>query len=221
MKTKQTLLASALTLALCASANAEEGFVQHEAHVHGMVEFNIAQDGNQLLVEINAPGMDVVGFEHPPESESDHHIFDEKVALLKEATNILTVNDDAKCKVAHVDVENTSHHHDEGDEDEHHHEHGDEDHHEHHDDADEHHDEDEHHHDDGDEEHHDHEEHGGHSAFNIQYQFDCAEPSAINYIETKWFQQFPATHDIDVNIFTDMKQGAIELSPSQSRIALK
>lgn len=38
---------------------------QHEAHVHGQVELNIAQDGHDLLLEITAPGADVVVLNTP------------------------------------------------------------------------------------------------------------------------------------------------------------
>lgn len=52
-------LALVIGLSLAATANAEE-YRQHEAHVHGHVEFNIAQDGKDLLIEITSPGADVV-----------------------------------------------------------------------------------------------------------------------------------------------------------------
>ncbi len=32
------------------------------------LDINIAQDGQELLVEVTAPGADVVGFEHAPET---------------------------------------------------------------------------------------------------------------------------------------------------------
>ncbi|GAL37818.1 cobalt-zinc-cadmium resistance protein CzcD [Vibrio maritimus] len=57
MKLKMTLLAG---LVVSQFAVAEDQFRQHDAHVHGHVEFNIAQDGQDLLVEITAPGADVV-----------------------------------------------------------------------------------------------------------------------------------------------------------------
>ena len=63
-----TKIATLVGLALSTTAFAEEGFRQHEAHVHGHVELNIAQDGKELLMEITAPGADVVGFEHAPKT---------------------------------------------------------------------------------------------------------------------------------------------------------
>ena len=58
---------------ICTSVFAEQThqheFIQHEAHIHGLVTFNIVQDGNELLVEINSPGNDVLGFEHQPKTD--------------------------------------------------------------------------------------------------------------------------------------------------------
>lgn len=65
---RKTSLAVLVGLSFSSLATAEEGFRQHDAHVHGQVEFNVAQDGHDLLIEITAPGADVVGFEHAPEN---------------------------------------------------------------------------------------------------------------------------------------------------------
>lgn len=56
---------SASSLMISTATLANEEFRQHEAHVHGHVEFNIAQDGQDLLIEITAPGADVVGLSMP------------------------------------------------------------------------------------------------------------------------------------------------------------
>ena len=55
-------------LIFCASAlcvNAEE-FEQHHAHEHGKVTLNVAIDESTLVVELDAPAINVVGFEHAP-----------------------------------------------------------------------------------------------------------------------------------------------------------
>ncbi|QSA19144.1 DUF2796 domain-containing protein, partial [Vibrio furnissii] len=62
------MLALSISAAVCGSAFAHEEFRQHDAHVHGQVELNIAQDAHDLLIEITAPGADVVGFEHAPKT---------------------------------------------------------------------------------------------------------------------------------------------------------
>ncbi|MCG9650659.1 DUF2796 domain-containing protein [Vibrio brasiliensis] len=154
---KITPLALGVALATSSLAYAEEGFRQHGAHVHGQIEFNIAQDGNELLVEITAPGADVVGFEHAPTNDAEKQQLKDAVAKLSHADNVFTLTSAAGCKVEHQSVTHTlgadKHDHDE------HHDHDKHDHEEHHDhdkhDHEKHHDHDKHDH----EEHHDHDKH--------------------------------------------------------------
>lgn len=207
---KITPLALGVALATSSLAYAEEGFRQHGAHVHGQVEFNIAQDGNELLVEITAPGADVVGFEHAPTNDAEKQQLKDAVAKLSHADHVFTLTSEAGCKVEHQSVTHTlgadKHDHDE------HHDHDKHDH-------EEHHDHDKHDHD----EHHDHDNHdhesGGHGEFTVEYHYQCDNVSAISNIETSWFSQFPSTESIKVNLLTDTKQAAMELKPGQKTIS--
>ncbi|MGD8117263.1 zinc uptake protein ZrgA [Vibrio sp. TRT 29B02] len=223
---KITPLALGVALATSSLAYAEEGFRQHGAHVHGQVEFNIAQDGNELLVEITAPGADVVGFEHAPTNDAEKQQLKDAVAKLSHADHVFTLTSEAGCKVEHQSVTHTlgadKHDHDE------HHDHDKHDHEEHHDhdkhDHEEHHDHDKHDHDKHDhDEHHDHDNHdhesGGHGEFTVEYHYQCDNVSAISNIETSWFSQFPSTESIKVNLLTDTKQAAMELKPGQKTIS--
>ena len=207
---KITPLALGVALATSSLAYAEEGFRQHGAHVHGQIEFNIAQDGNELLVEITAPGADVVGFEHAPTNDAEKQQLKDAVAKLSHADNVFTLTSAAGCKVEHQSVTHTlgadKHDHEE------HHDHDKHDH-------EEHHDHDKHDH----EEHHDHDKHdhesGGHGEFTVEYHYECDNVSAISNIETSWFSQFPSTESIKVNLLTDTKQAAMELKPGQKTIS--
>ena len=38
---------------------------QHGPHVHGHGTVNLVIEGNKLAIELEAPGADIVGFEHP------------------------------------------------------------------------------------------------------------------------------------------------------------
>ncbi|MBO0180774.1 ZrgA family zinc uptake protein, partial [Vibrio parahaemolyticus] len=84
--------------------------------------------------------------------------------------------------------------------------------HEHHD-HNEHHDKHDHH-DDHDEAH----DHGGHGEFSVQYRFSCEQVNQLSQIQTDWFNQFPTTESISVNIFTDTMQSAIKLSKDNTQI---
>ncbi|WP_394256643.1 zinc uptake protein ZrgA [Vibrio harveyi] len=225
-------LALVIGLSLTATANAEE-YRQHEAHVHGHVEFNIAQDGKDLLIEITSPGADVVGFEHAPENAEQENALNNAIAALKDTNNLFAINQQAKCVIEDVHVAHTlgeeSHeghdHHDHGghDHDKHDHEGHDHDKHDHdkhkdhdHDEHDGHHDHDGHEHHEG----HDH-EHGGHGEFTVEYRYHCDSVADLNSIDTTWFKQFPATESISVNLFTDTTQSATNLSKDNAKIAIK
>ncbi|MFH4765138.1 zinc uptake protein ZrgA [Vibrio alginolyticus] len=212
------VLALAIGLTLSTAANANE-YRQHGAHVHGHVEFNIAQDGKDLLVEITAPGADVVGFEHAPKNAQQEQALKQAVATLEDSNALFAINSQADCNVEEAYVShNLSETHEEHDHSEHDHDdhaHHDHEGHEHHD-HNEHHDKHDHH-DDHDEAH----DHGGHGEFSVQYRFSCEQVNQLSQIQTDWFNQFPTTESINVNIFTDTMQSAIKLSKDNSQIVIK
>ncbi|HHF3215656.1 TPA: DUF2796 domain-containing protein [Vibrio alginolyticus] len=212
------VLALAIGLTLSTAANANE-YRQHGAHVHGHVEFNIAQDGKDLLVEITAPGADVVGFEHAPENAQQEQALKQAVATLEDSNALFAINSQADCNIEEAYVShNLSETHEEHDHSEHDHDdhaHHDHEGHEHHD-HNEHHDKHDHH-DDHDEAH----DHGGHGEFSVQYRFNCEQVNQLSQIQTDWFNQFPTTESISVNILTDTMQSAIKLSKDNTQIVIK
>ncbi|ELP1876957.1 DUF2796 domain-containing protein [Vibrio vulnificus] len=104
---RKTSLAILVGLSFSALASAQEGFRQHDAHVHGQVEFNIAQDGHDLLLEITAPGADVVGFEHAPENTEQENQLKAAVEKLSQADLMVQINEAAKCTIENVSVTHT------------------------------------------------------------------------------------------------------------------
>ncbi|EIV1637191.1 TPA: DUF2796 domain-containing protein [Vibrio parahaemolyticus] len=204
MPSKQ-VLAIIIGLSLSTVATAEE-YRQHSAHVHGHVEFNIAQDGSDLLLEITAPGADVVGFEHAPENAEQEKTLQHAVATLEDSNALFAINPQAQCEIEEVHVEHSlGGQHEE---------------HEHHDH--EGHDHDEHaHHDHDGHEGHDHSEHSDHGEFTVQYRFHCAQVGELSHIQTDWFNQFPSTESVNVNLFTDTTQSATSLTKSNTQIAIK
>jgi hypothetical protein len=221
----------ALVIGLSLStATVAEEYRQHSAHVHGQVEFNIAQDGKDLLVEITAPGADVVGFEHAPENAKQEQALKQAVNTLQDADALLAINQQAKCVIEDIHVSHTlnqeSHEeHAHGNHDDHnhaehsHHEdhpHDKHDHDEHNHDAHEDHE----HHDHQAHEHHDH-NHASHGEFTIEYRFLCEQVAELSHIKTGWFNHFPGTESISVNLFTDTTQSATKLSKDNAQIAVK
>ncbi|EGQ7796626.1 zinc uptake protein ZrgA [Vibrio parahaemolyticus] len=209
MPSKQ-VLAIIIGLSLSTVATAEE-YRQHSAHVHGHVEFNIAQDGSDLLLEITAPGADVVGFEHAPENAEQEKTLQHAVATLEDSNALFAINPQAQCEIEEVHVEHSLG----GRHEEHeHHDHEGHDHDEH-----AHHDHDKHEHDGH--EGHDHSEHSDHGEFTVQYRFHCAQVGELSRIQTDWFNQFPSTESVNVNLFTDTTQSATRLTKSNTQIAIK
>ena len=200
-----TPIALGISLAISSFAYAEEGFRQHSAHVHGHVELNIAQDGKELLMEISAPGADVVGFEHAPKTSEQKHQLENAITTLKDVNNLFMFPASAGCvalnqSVAHTleggDDHDGHKHHDEHDHDKHGH-----DEHKHHDE-------------------HDHDEHSGHGEFSIEYSYTCSNISALKNIETQWFKHFSNTKSITVNwLSPDGKISVIELGKGDKTIS--
>ncbi|MEZ8691078.1 DUF2796 domain-containing protein [Vibrio splendidus] len=230
---KPTILAVVIGMTVSTNVLANEEFRSHEAHVHGKVEVNIAQDGQELLVEVTAPGADVVGFEHAPETAEQKKVFEQAIAQLNKPEELFGFNN-ASCTLKFKSVTNTleddhddheGHDHAEGEHDDHeghdhaehdHDDHKDHDHAEHdhddhkgHDHAENDHDDHEGHdhaeHDHDDHEGHDHSE-GGHGEFTVEYHYQCSDIEKLDTVNTQWFSKFSNTKSMTVNLLTDSAQ---------------
>ncbi len=232
---KATLL---ITTILSAGAAVAQDQRELEAHVHGHGALNIAFEGEILLMELETPGFDIVGFEYEAKTEEARAAVEDAIAKLGQPEMLFVLPDAAGCELAAVEVElhsgeheshededhDEAHHDDEHHDDEHHDdEDHDEAHHddEHHDDADhddEHHDDEHHdeaHHDDEhhDEAHHDDEHDGGaHSEFHATYQFSCSDITAVTGITFAYFDAFPNAEELEIQAVSDKGAGAFEAS---------
>lgn len=65
---------------------------------------------------------------------------------------------------------------------------------------------------------HDH-GHAEHAEFHVRYQFTCARPDAIAYLDVGLFEAFPATRELDVTAITPTGQRAGELTAAKTRFA--
>ncbi|MEZ9453833.1 DUF2796 domain-containing protein [Vibrio splendidus] len=230
---KPTILAVVIGMTVSTNVLANEEFRSHEAHVHGKVEVNIAQDGQELLVEVTAPGADVVGFEHAPETAEQKKVFEQAIAQLNKPEELFGFNN-ASCTLTFKSVTNTleddhddheGHDHAEGEHDDHEgHDHAEHDHDDHkgHDHAEHDHDDHEGHdhaeHGHDDHEGHDHTEHGhddheghdhsegGHGEFTVEYHYQCSDIEKLDTVNTQWFSKFSNTKSMTVNLLTDSAQ---------------
>ncbi|PMO69847.1 zinc uptake protein ZrgA [Vibrio splendidus] len=217
---KPTILAVVIGMTVSTNVLANEEFRSHEAHVHGKVEVNIAQDGQELLVEVTAPGADVVGFEHAPETAEQKKVFEQAIAQLNKPEELFGFTN-ASCTLKFKSVTNTleddhddheGHDHAEHDHDDHKdHDHAEHDHDDHkgHDHAEHDHDDHEGHdhaeHGHDDHEGHDHSE-GGHGEFTVEYHYQCSDIEKLDTVNTQWFSKFSNTKSMTVNLLTDSAQ---------------
>jgi RES domain-containing protein len=98
-------LAAGSLLIFCASwlcASADE-FEQHHAHEHGKVTLNVAIDGSTLLVELDAPAINVVGFEHAPRTKSEHTAAQQAAHFIETGHGLLGFPPAAECHFLHTE----------------------------------------------------------------------------------------------------------------------
>ncbi len=184
----RTLPVAILSLGLAAPVIAGENL---DAHEHGVGVLRIASEGGRIAMEFEAPGADIVGFEHAVETDEDRAAVDAAIAALAEPTKLFAVPSAAGCSVAEARaslVGESSH----DDHDDEHHGHDDD----HHDDDEAHHD-----HDDAHDEHA--EETGSHTEFRAEYLLACSDPSSLDRIEFAYFERFPNARELEVMLVSD------------------
>jgi hypothetical protein len=195
------LITSLAALAACAFAPMvlAEDHRELGAHEHGHGTLNIAVEGNRILMELEAPGVDIVGFEHRARTEEQKTAMEKANGNLSKPLDLFEIPAAAGCSVEDVNVVVEA---------EHGHGHGqgnardpakgeddDREEHEGHSDAD--------HDGDGDE---------GHNAFHVRYALRCDDPSHLSAIEFNYFKTFPGARNLTVNVVSGKTQGSYEVS---------
>jgi hypothetical protein len=166
---------------------------QQKPHEHGHWKLNAAIEDGHLHVELIAPGVDVVGFEHEARTASDKAAVWKAKEKLKAAASILVLPSAAECTLeeAHADIggmgdsHSTATHHDHKD-----------------------------HTDSGS-----HEE-TMHSEFYAKYVFACREISELQTIGVKIFDIFPSAEEIEAAVLTSNGQLATDLNKNNTIIDL-
>lgn len=201
---------------LSIEAQAEEHH-HHGAHVHGIAHLNVALEGKNLYMEFVSPAANIVGFEHAPKNQAQREAVEAARETLKNAEAVFTLPPAAGARLVEASVvseaEHNAHHDTEhGHEDEHHHasEHG--------------HEGDDHHEKEVGKghAHHAEDDHAGeaHSDFRAEYRFVCQSPAKLTAIDVRLFEKFPGIEKIEVQLLTDTKQTALELTARKSKIRL-
>lgn len=176
---------------LTVPARAEDDHRELGPHVHGHGTLNIAIEGKRVSMELEVPGMDIVGFEHAPSTDDQKATVDKAKARLEKPLGLFSLPAAAGCTVAEALVAVEA-------------EHGDDDH-KHEGKAD---------HD------HDDDAAGGHNQFEANYAFDCANSAELTTITFDYFALFAGAHDLTVNVVTAKGQSKYEVSRSKPTLDL-
>ena len=167
------------------------------AHVHGEGRVNIAIDGNRIYMALEFPGADIVGFEHEARSSEEKAAVVKAIAQLSDPMQLLRFEADADCKFRTANATTKGEHEEhEGEEHAEHEEH------------------------EG-EEHAEHEDEEAHGTFVAEYEFECANISALGLIDFIYFSLFNNAQSLDIVLIDDNGQHRTKIDRANPVLQLK
>ncbi len=199
MKTCLTL--ASLAIALASPAQAEGETRDLKAHEHGVGTLDIAVDGNELEMEFQAPGADIVGFEYEATSAEDRKAIGDAVAMLTQPMELFVLPEAAECSVTQIEagIETEDDHDDDDHDDEH---------------------EEDEHDDEHAEDKHDDDEESSHTEFHGEYSLECAHPEKITKIDFAYFEKFGAAREVEVQIVSSSGAQAFEVERDNPTLSI-
>lgn len=181
-----------------------------KAHEHGVGKLNIAFEASRVVMEFEAPGADIVGFEHPAETAEDKASIRSALDILKKPFALFVFPREAKCTVimASAELYGEEDDHDHGHEKEHGHDYKEKHAAAHHGEGEKGKDEEEHHHEHKehgkhDEDHGDHDDEPSHTEFHVEYQLNCDEIDQVDAIEFVYFSTFPNAREVEIQLISN------------------
>jgi hypothetical protein len=177
------LAALAAVTLISVSARAEDEHRELGAHEHGHGTLNIAVEDQRVAMELEVPGMDIVGFEHEATTAEQKAALEAAKAELAKPLSLFKLPAAAACSVKEANVALEAEHED-GDHDAKEEKHADQ----------------------------DEDEHEGHTAFHVTYALDCQKPSALTAITFDYFKAFAGAQNLTVNVVTTKAQSKYEVS---------
>ncbi len=104
-RSTSSLFTSALALALaCACGTASAG----KAHEHGALRLDVAIEGNQLMIEMEAPLDNLLGFERAPRNDAERRAAADVLARLRspdKAALLFVTDAAAQCTLSKAEVQ--------------------------------------------------------------------------------------------------------------------
>lgn len=80
------------------------GHRHHDAHVHGMATLDLVMDGEALMIHLQSPLMNFLGFEHQPETAQQKHIYRDMLQQFELLETLLTV-EGASCHAESIEID--------------------------------------------------------------------------------------------------------------------
>jgi hypothetical protein len=166
-------------------------------HEHGVGNLNIAVEGTKVSMELEVPGMDIVGFEYVAKTAKQKAAVEKAKKQLLAPLAIFKFPAAANCATqqANVAIESEDHDHDDdnakGDKGA----------------------------EGGGKAADAHEGHE-HSEFHVEYTVECKVPDTITAIEFGYFHAFPSARKLNINVITPKGQSKFEATRDKPRIDL-
>ena len=76
-----------------------------DPHQHGVGQLNVAIQGDHVEIELETPGADIVGFEHPPRTAEQKKAVQDAATILRNGSAIFVFPAAARCKLEKTKVE--------------------------------------------------------------------------------------------------------------------
>ena len=194
----RVIAVAATILVLSAAQGAAETERQLGPHQHGHGTLNLAVEGQTVQMELEVPGVDIVGFEHKAETAEDRAKMEAAEKTLAQPLALFVLPGEAGCKVtaAKVSIVGET----ESDDDAHELDH----------------------HDHTEADKHEAEEHEAeHSEFHGEYALSCSNVAAITAISFPYFEVFPNSAELAVTLITEKGQKVFEVNREHAVIDIR
>jgi len=199
MRRQLAIFSLAMPLSIYALAHNHDDHDEHaslDAHEHGVASMNLAIDGNQVMIELDSPAVNLLGFEHAASQPDDIAKVAAVKTQLQQADQMFELPSAADCSLTSVDLDSPLFA-----ANEHEHEHEEQAH------------ESDHDHDDAEHEHEEHEEHEHqHADIEASYSFTCRQPEQLTSLQLPLFKTYPGLQRLNVQAITASGQMGAELT---------
>ena len=185
-------VAASVVLAVSLPVAGSESSREHGSHAHGEGVLEVALDGEELVMALRIPAVNVVGFEHAATNPEQRRQISDAITRFSKGGTLFAPSEVARCEFEHARVELAGMSGGDGKPDsKHSYDHG---------------------------KKHDHEADDGHSELSAEYHFHCHSPERLTAIQVDVFKQLLDAESIDAHVVTAGYQGSTELTPDRTTV---